>query len=368
MDARREQDILAALGTTVHLDPAAVSAGLDRWLAERFPGARTTGFAVPGGSGASSELFFAVVQGAPWATGAGDAEVVLRLAPAHAVYPVVDLGIQADCMRAAARGGAVPVPRVHAVETDPRWLGKPFLLMQRLHGRGAPDWPSYVLEGWIRELPEDAQRKLWLRAIDAIALLHSTDVSNIPQARLAAPGATPLDRMLGYWERFLAFVHEGGDYPVLQDAVASLRRDRPLLPEREGLVWGDASLRNMLFEDARPVALMDFEFAHVGVCDFDIAFFAIMDHIMAEGFAGGAPRLPGFPGVAETFDYYAAVNGRNVGSRDYLMRTALTYSAMATTRVYQRLASQGRVAPEDVARNPPLALLGRLMDGSWTPR
>ena len=368
MDARREQDILAALGTTVHLDPAAVSAGLDRWLAERFPGARTTGFAVPGGSGASSELFFAVVQGAPWATGAGDAEVVLRLPPAHAVYPVVDLGIQADCMRAAARGGAVPVPRVHAVETDPRWLGKPFLLMQRLHGRGAPDWPSYVLEGWIRELPEDSQRKLWLRAIDAIALLHSTDVSNIPQARLAAPGATPLDRMLGYWERFLAFVHEGGDYPVLQDAVASLRRDRPLLPEREGLVWGDASLRNMLFEGARPVALMDFEFAHVGVCDFDIAFFAIMDHIMAEGFAGGAPRLPGFPGVSETFDYYAAVNGRPVGSRDYLMRTALTYSAMATTRVYQRLASQGLVAPEDVARNPPLALLGRLMDGSWTPR
>ena len=368
MDARREQDILAALDTTVHLDPAAVSAGLDRWLAERFPGARTTGLAVPGGSGASSELFFAVVQGAPWATGAGDAEVVLRLAPAHAVYPVVDLGIQADCMRVAARGGAVPVPCVHAVETDPRWLGKPFLLMQRLHGRGAPDWPSYVLEGWIRELPEDAQRKLWLRAIDAIALLHSTDVSDIPQARLAAPGATPLDRMLGYWERFLAFVHDGGDYPVLQDAVASLRRDRPLLPEREGLVWGDASLRNMLFEDARPVALMDFEFAHVGVCDFDIAFFAIMDHIMAEGFAGGAARLPGFPGVAETFDYYAAVNGRPVGSRDYLMRTALTYSAMATTRVYQRLASQGRVAPEDVARNPPLALLGRLMDGSWTPR
>jgi aminoglycoside phosphotransferase (APT) family kinase protein len=293
---------------------------------------------------------------------------VLRLAPAHAVYPVVDLDQQALCMRAASRGGRVPVPRVLAVENDTRWLGKPFLLMERLHGQGAPDWPSYVLEGWIRDLAPSAQRKLWLRAIDAIVMLHATDVSHVPQARLAASGATPLDRMLGYWDRFLAFVHEGGDYPVLQQAVASLHRDRPSLPMREGLVWGDASLRNMLFAELRPVALMDFEFAHVGVCDFDIAFFAIMDHIMAEGFAGGAPRLPGFPGVAETFDYYAAMNGRPVGSRDYLIRTALTYSALATTRVYQRLAGQGRVAPEDVSRNPPLALLGRLMDGSWTPR
>ena len=367
MDAPRAQDILAALDTTVHLDAAAVAAGLSGWLDERFPGAQVAAIAAPGSSGASSELFFATVQGAPWVDGA-HAEVVLRLAPAHAVYPVVDLGVQADCMRAAAESGRLPVPRVHAVETDPRWLGKPFLLMERLHGRAAPDWPSYVLEGWIRDLPDAAQRRLWLNAVEAIATLHASDVSALAQARLRAPGDTPLDRMLGYWDRFLAFVQEGGDYPVLQAAVASLHRDRPSQVYEEGLVWGDASLRNMLFGELRPVALMDFEFAHVGVRDFDVAFFAIMDHIMAEGFAAGAPRLPGFPGVAETFDRYEAASGRQVDQREYFIRTALTYSALATTRVYQRLAARGNVSPEDVARNPPLTLLGRLMDGSWTPR
>ena len=54
-------------------------------------------------------------------------------------------------------------------------------------------------------------------------------------------------------------------------------------------MWGDASLRNMLFDGLRPVALMDFEFAHVGLCDFDIVFYALMDPVMARGFAGGVP-------------------------------------------------------------------------------
>lgn len=357
----------SALGAKTLRDATTLGEALDAWLAVHFPGARAGALSVPGASGASSELFFLRLQGGPFNKGS---EAVLRLAPAHPVYPWVDLVVQADCMRLAGAQSRVSVPGIIGVESTADALGSPFLLMERLAGRGAPDWPNYVLEGWLHDLPHADQRALWLAGVEAIAAVHDCrpPAESLVHAWLPEAGDTPLDRMLSYWKRFLALVQEDGCYPLLAECVDWLVRERPALPVEEGLVWGDASLRNMLFEGVRPVGLMDFEFAHLGLSLFDIGFYAIMDHIMAEGFAAGAPRLPGFPGVAETFDYYASLTGRPVPARDYLLRMALTYSALATTRVYQRLAAQGRVDPVLVGRNPPLLLLGRLADGSWHPR
>jgi aminoglycoside phosphotransferase (APT) family kinase protein len=303
-------------------------------------------------------LFFVRIADAPFCRDRAPLDTVLRLAPAYAVYPVVDLELQARCMRAAAQHSAAPVPDVYAVESDPQWFGAPFLLMQRLRGDGAPDWPSYVLEGWIHALDVSRQRQLWFNGVEAIAALHATDprVAGIEDALLPAPGATAIDRMLGYWDRYLALVRQGGEYAPLEQAVAWLHRHRPPLDDA-GLVWGDASLRNMLFAELRPSALMDFEFAHTGLRVFDIAFYAMMDHVMARGFAAGAARLPGFAGVGETLDYYESLTGRAVPSRDYLLRMALTYMSLATTRVFQRLAAQGQIDADEVARNPPLCLL-----------
>ena len=122
-----------------------------------------------------------------------------------------------------------------------------------------------------------------------------------------------------------------------------------------------------LFEGVTPCALLDFEFAHVGLRQFDIAFYALMDHVMAEGFAGGAPRLPGFPGINETLDLYEDLTGLAVSHRDYLLRMALTYMALSTTRVYQRLAARGQVDPAEVSRNPPLRLLAEANSGRRFP-
>ncbi len=365
----RGQTIRASLETTVHRDPHAVCRALDDWLSVHWPGARTAGIAIPETSGASSELFFVDIAGGPVATGSAPLEAVLRLAPADPVYPLVDLKLQAACMRAAARHSQAPVPDVHAVEIDTHYLGTPFLLMQRMSGHGAPDWPSYVLEGWMHDLPSADQHRLWFNGVEVIAALHATDTvaAGLDAARLDESGSTPLERMLGYWQRFLALLRENGEYPVLERAVAWLETERPELGAEEGLVWGDASLRNMLFEDLRPVALMDFEFAHVGLREFDIVFYALMDHVMARGFAGGAPRLAGFPGIGVTLDYYETVTGRPVRARDYLLRMALTYMSLATTRVFQRLAVQGRIAPEEVSLNPPLRLLDEAFSGGRLP-
>jgi aminoglycoside phosphotransferase (APT) family kinase protein len=261
------------------------------------------------------------------------------------------------------------VPRVYACETDERVLGAPFLLMQRLTGRGAPDWPSYVREGWIHDLDERDREQLWVNGIEAVAAVHRTELTREACRDLTLPvsAATLLDQALGYWRRFLGFVSEGGDYPVLEAAVDWLERERPSIEFTPRLVWGDASLRNMLFDGLKPCALLDFEFAHVGIAAFDIAFYAMMDYVMAEGFAGGAPRLSGFFGVQRTLDRYEQITGWAVPEREYFLRMAVTYMSLATTRVYQRLAREGRVPPETVAANPPLAILGRILSSGTLP-
>lgn len=365
----RESTIDAAVDTVSHRDSTAIARGLDAWLADRYPGARVEGISAPGGSGASSELFYLQLSGMP---GQGGATVqgVLRLASAWSVYPVVDLGLQAACMTAAREWSEAPVPRVYAVETEAcAGLEAPFLLMERLSGDAAPDLPSYVVSGWIHGLSQPDQGALWRHGIEAIASLHRTDVTaaGIAHARLPAAGGNALERMLAYWTMFLQHVEQHGEVAELRESVAWLHREQPAGMDDDGLVWGDASLRNMLFRDLRPVALLDFEFAHVGLRVFDIAFYALMDHVMARGFANGAPRLAGFPGIHDTLDYYEQVSGRAVPCREYLLRMALTYMALSTTRVYQRLALQQRIDIGEVAENPPLVILRAALDGEPLP-
>ena len=135
----------------------------------------------------------------------------------------------------------------------------------------APDWPSYVREGWLHDLNQDDQERLWRNGIEAVAAVHRTDLrgEDWHGLTLAVPGTTLLDRMLAYWRRYLEFVSQGGEYPVLEQAVAWLERERPDLEFEPRMVWGDASLRNMLFEGLNPCALLDFEFAHVGIAPFE---------------------------------------------------------------------------------------------------
>lgn len=367
--ATDEGVIRTTLDTTHHRDPALIAARLTQWLATRSPGGRVETIEAPLRSGASSELFFVTLSGVEL-EGRVAAEAVLRLAPAYAVYPHVDLAAQFRCMDLVARRSPAPVPRVYFCETNASMLGAPFLLMERCHGRGAPDWPSYVREGWLHDLAPAEQAVLWRNSVETLAAVHRTELGPQDVADLGLPfgGATLLDQSLCYWQRYLELDSQGGRYPALEKSIEWLADERPDADFAPTLVWGDASLRNMLFEGLEPCALMDFEFAHVGIHAFDVAFFALMDYVMAEGFAGGAPRLPGFAGVQETLDLYERASGRAVICREYFLRMALTYMALATTRVYQRLAHQKRVPQELVAENPPLRLLdGVLRSGKLPP-
>ncbi|MBS0377156.1 MAG: phosphotransferase family protein [Proteobacteria bacterium] len=359
--------VRSTLATGGHRDAGRLAARLAPWLQMHGKGGRIVEMHVPAASGASSELFFLRMEEARFGGSVVD-EAVLRLAPAYPVYPVIDLGQQFLALH-VAHAGSPRVPRALAFEADSSVVGSPFLLMERRRGLNAPDWPSYVREGWIRKLPEPDQRKLWLQGVEAIAELHASPVN--PQLasalQLAVPGEDALTRMLHYWRQYLALVSQNGDFPVLHRAVEFLERERPPDAFSEGLVWGDASLRNMLFAGLKPCALLDFEFAHFGVQGFDVVFYVMMDYVMAQGFAEGAARLPGFLGLEATVDYYQECSGRAVPAREYLLHMAITYTSLATTRVFQRLHSRGQIPGELIGENPPLRILRELLDTGRVP-
>lgn len=365
--ATSRQVIQSTLATGGRRDAAQLAAGLAPWLRDRAGGGRLLDMQVPASSGASSELFFLRLEGATF-SGMRVEEAVMRLSPAYPVYPVTDLGQQFGAMQLGSSACA-RVPKALAFEADPAVIGSPFLLMERRRGLSAPDWPSYVREGWIRELSTPERERLWRHGIDAIAELHATPVPRELQAglHLAVPGEDALTRMLGYWRRYLELVSQNGPCPELETAVGYLERERPAEGFAEGFVWGDASLRNMLFSELSPCGLLDFEFAHFGIPAFDVAFFVMMDYAMAQGFAEGAARLPGFLGLADTVAYYEARTGHRVPAPSYLLHMAITYTSLATTRVFQRLHAQGRVPAELVGENPPLRILRELLATGRVP-
>ena len=336
--------------------PEVIAGRLADWLARRGLGS-VVDVSVPAASGASSELYFVRIAGDDGVTRAR----VLRIIGTNVAYPMVDPEMQYLCQLAINERSAAPIPAPIVFEPDPAILGAPFLLMEMVKGEGAPDYPSYVVQGWIHDLHDSGRRLLWNRCVEQVALVHATDLDGVDRGRmaLAIPGQSAIERLVAYWRVYSDVVHKEGDYPAIARSVAILENNMPALDENPVMLWGDASLRNILFRDARPVALLDFEFSHIGPHQFDIAFFAMMDRVMAEAYAG-VPRLSGFPNEQATFEFYEKITGRRVSHRDYFCRMAVTYMALANTRVYQRLAREGKLDLAEVGRNPPLLYLAAM--------
>lgn len=342
-------------------DPASVADRFGEWL-DRNGGGRVVDVRTPSTSGASSELYIVDVADGDL-TGEGTNAIVLRLISDRVAYPYVDPEMQYLCQKLLGERSRAPVPKALAFEADPNFLGAAFVLIEYVTGNGAPDWPSYVREGWIADLSADERLTMWRNSIALIADFHATDLSGVDIARLSlrSDGATPIAQLADYWRVYLDVVRQEGDYPALERAIAWLHSERPDIDEPPVFVWGDASLRNMLFDRLEPVAALDLEFAHIGVRAFDVAFFVMMDRVMAEAYAG-VPRLTGFLDETKTFDFYEELTGRAIRHRDYFCRMAVTYMALANTRVFQRLAREGKMPVEDVALNAPLRFLANMFE------
>ncbi len=280
-------------------DPEITHRALTGWLEKRLPGARITHLETPQTSGFSSETLIFDVEH----EGVTEA-LVARVAPHHyRVFPDPRFEEQYRLMSVLDRRTDIPVPPIRWYEPDSALLGAPFFVMGRIEGRVPTDMPPYHQAGWVTEIEPAERADMWWSALEVLARLHRLDVAELDLAFLDQPqwGATGIDQRLGYYEHYMHWAYPGPKDTALK-ALAWLRANRPAEPEPPVLLWGDARIGNVIFQEGRPQAVLDFETATLGQAEEDLAWYLFLDRHHCEGI--GVPRLAGFPSPEETVARY----------------------------------------------------------------
>jgi aminoglycoside phosphotransferase (APT) family kinase protein len=184
----------------------------------------------------------------------------------------LDLPREAAVYR-ALRGAPVRVPQLVAAAPDGRTL-----LLERAPGSAE-----------LAAVADPARRAAIARdALVALAELHRLDPARLELPGFARPaeGAEHARLDLALWRAIHAARGGPGD-PLLEHAFDWLDAAAPAEPVRTALCHGDAGPGNFLFEGERVTALLDFEFAHLGDPQDDLAWVSVRAHLL-----GGFAALP----------------------------------------------------------------------------
>jgi aminoglycoside phosphotransferase (APT) family kinase protein len=330
------------MATGAQRDRRQLEEGIARWVAghpDLVPGS------VSGGVGGVAE-----VTGVQHAEGGmanetvmvdldhGHPGVVVRLAPLTPTFPDYDLSIQAAVQNAVAAGG-IPAPAPSVFVDDPRWIGTPFMVMPRISGfipGAAPLFDPAI----VGATPE-RQRKYHDGLFDVLARLHAVDWSRSTALGNVLPGPT-VARALERWTSYVEWAGAGSPLPVLTQALSWCRSHRPDDGPGTGavvLLWGDARLGNLIFDDDAEVrAVLDWDLAAIGPPEMDLGWYFGLEFMMQQLFG---QRVPGFPDRAAAVERYQASSGRAVANLDWHEVFALL-RALAINDRHQRIADEER--------------------------
>jgi aminoglycoside phosphotransferase (APT) family kinase protein len=329
-------------------DDATLVAGLTRWLTERY-GAETLTLSdvVRPSAGYSSDT---VLVDATWSTGGTTRSdpLVVRMPPDGAgTFPRYDLVPQLQAQLAAAEVG-VPVPDP-LVETDPAWIGTPFMVMQKVDGHIVGEVAH--LDRWLRGLELDDRGRIYVNFVATVSAIHTADpgpATEVPRRDNSAE--------LRFWEEYLAWSSGGSPGPApLSEALTWCRDHQPAREPAPTLLWGDVRFQNAIIGDDLSVrAVLDWDMTSVGAPEHDLAWFTGLALTTESLFSA---RLDGFPDRAGTIALFEEHWGRPVQDLEWYETLAALKSTAILTRIgyLRRDAGEPEMLPID--DNPILDLL-----------
>ena len=154
-------------------------------------------------------------------------------------------------------------------------LGTPFFLMDYVEGIVPPDVMPYTFgDNWFSDAPVEKQRELQ----DARSRCSpSCTRSRTPRTHSASSPRrhTALRRHFDWVRSWYDFaVPDIGRSPLLERAFGWLEDNWPAdaAAAEPVLLWGDARVGNVLYQDFRPVAVLDWEMTTLGPRELDVAW------------------------------------------------------------------------------------------------
>jgi aminoglycoside phosphotransferase (APT) family kinase protein len=322
---------------------------LSQWLSTVMPGGVTPDVTIESGvesNGMSSET---IILTGRWDEDGNPKEQrwVARVAPTAEdvpVFPTYRMDHQFEVLRLVGELSDVPVPRVRWIDDKGAVLGTPFFLMDHVDGIVPPDVMPYTFGGnWFADAPAERRRELQDSTVEVLAKLHS-----IPDAEqtfgflseIDPAGDTPLRRHFGWLKDWYEFaVPDIGRAPLVERALVWLEENFPtdVAASRSVLAWGDSRIGNVLYEDFRPVAVLDWEMATVGPRELDVSWI-IFAHMVFQELAGLA-GLPGLPDVMREEDVretYEQLSGAQLGDLNWFY----VYSGVIWCCVFMRTSAR----------------------------
>lgn len=161
---------------------------------------------------------------------------------------------------AAFRGSKVPVPGALWLESDSRWLERPFFVMEEVRGGEAS--PQALLAPPYASHRERIGERKW----SILGEIHRADPVALGLLDVLAP--VPLDgcwrRELDRWERVID-EDELEPQPIARAAIRWLRANPPRPAQKLAVVHADYRTGNILVSpEGEILAILDWEMAHLG--------------------------------------------------------------------------------------------------------
>ncbi len=200
----------------------------------------------------------------------------------------------------ALAGSGIPVPEVHWIERDGKWLERPFFVMSRLPG--ISDGRTLALSPeWAAVRPVIARQKA-----EILAKIHRVDITYLPALDRPASCDASASHEIARWERTMR-QDMLEPQPVLELAFAWLKRHLPPPPNRLALVHGDYRTGNFLYDQPGITGILDWEMAHAGDPVEDLGWLMIKSWRWA-----GDARVGGLCSREEFVRMYEDAGGQKV--------------------------------------------------------
>lgn len=326
-------------------DIAPLRSGLEDWLGrlpdyrDRAP--RLEDLQPVGGSGSAN-----ITLTGRLATRDGEARDIVVRMPDAELTPYLDqrLERQVRIIRWVAAHGDLPVPHVIGADDSSTVLSRPFMMMDRIEGQAAIDFPGYNIDGFLLPMTPAQRHALWTSGIDTLCALHRTQ--SPPPDYIDFPGiaSSGLPQLLTHWRNSLDWAADAVDHRYFSQVIDWLERTMPA-DAPTGLSWGDARIGNMLFRERRCVAILDWEMASCGGPLIDLAWWLLFDRIQDED--TGVARLEGLGDRAETIARWESGTGLGTARLHWHEVLAVFELSITRARAFWYRGRRGLPVPAD---------------------